>query len=55
MSQLMECFERDFENLDVQLAARDSSLAARTMLKAPQERIDQLMHQVADEVCRCLS
>ncbi len=55
MSQLMEHFERDFENLDVQSATIDSSMAATTTMNAPQDQLDQLMHQVADEVCRCLS
>ncbi len=55
MSQLMEHFEHDFENLDVQSAAMDSSMAATSMLNAPQDQIDQLMHQVANEACRCLS
>ncbi len=55
VSQLMEHFECDFENLDVQSAAMDSSMAAMSMLNAPQYQIDQLMHQVANEACKCLS
>ncbi len=51
----MEHFECDFENLDVQSASMDSSMAATSMLNVLQDQIDQLMHQVADEVCRCLS
>ncbi len=55
MSQLMEHFEHDFENLDVQSAAMDSSMASTGMLNAPEGQIEQPVHQDADEACRCLS
>ncbi len=55
MSQLMEHFEHDFENLDVQSAAMGRTMAATRTLNSPQDRIDQQMHQVADVACRCLS
>jgi hypothetical protein len=49
VSQLMDRFEKDFENLDVQSAAMEGSMQATTTLNAPQSQIDSLMQQVADE------
>lgn len=49
VSQLMDRFERDFENLDVQSAAMEGSMQATTTLNAPQSQVDGLMQQVADE------
>ena len=45
----MDRFEKDFENLDVQSAAMEGSMAATTTLTAPQGQVDGLMQQVADE------
>lgn len=49
ISQLMDRFEKDFENLDVQTSTMDGAMAATTTLNAPQSQIDALMMQVADE------
>lgn len=49
VSQLMDRFERDFENLDVQSASMDGAMSATTTLNAPQGQIDSLMQEVADE------
>jgi len=49
VSQLMDRFEKDFENLDVQSAAMEGSMQATTTLTAPQGQVDALMQQVADE------
>uniref|UniRef100_A0A915J9C5 Heat shock factor binding protein 1 n=2 Tax=Romanomermis culicivorax TaxID=13658 RepID=A0A915J9C5_ROMCU len=49
ISQLMDKFEREFENLDVQSASMENAMSATTTLNAPQSQVDQLMKQVADE------
>lgn len=49
VQQLMDRFEKDFENLDVQSATMDGSMSATTTLNAPQNQVDALMMQVADE------
>lgn len=36
ISNLMDRFERDFENLDVQSASMDNAMSATTTLNAPQ-------------------
>jgi len=49
VSQLMDQFERQFENLDVQSGTMENAMSATTTLNAPQSQVDALMHQVADE------
>jgi len=49
ISQLMDKFEREFENLDVQSASMETAMSSTTTLNAPQGQIDALMMQVADE------
>jgi len=49
VSQLMDRFEKDFENLDVQSASMENAMSATTTLNAPQAQVDALMMQVADE------
>jgi len=49
VSQLMDKFEREFENLDVQSASMENAMSATTTLNAPQGQVDALMMQVADE------
>lgn len=49
ISNLMDRFERDFENLDVQSAAMDGAMSATTTLNTPQAQVDGLMSQIADE------
>jgi len=49
ISQLMDKFEREFENLDVQSASMENAMSATTTLNAPQSQVDALMMQAADE------
>jgi len=49
VQNLMDRFEKDFENLDVQSATMEGSMSATTTLNAPQAQVDALMAQVADE------
>jgi len=49
VSQLMDNFERQFKNLDVQSASMDAAMSATTTLTAPQGDVDKLMQQAADE------
>uniref|UniRef100_A0A5S6Q7T3 Charged multivesicular body protein 1b n=1 Tax=Trichuris muris TaxID=70415 RepID=A0A5S6Q7T3_TRIMR len=48
-SQLMDKFESEFVNLDVQSATMENAMSATTTLNAPQSEVDRLMQQVADE------
>jgi len=49
ISNLMDRFETQFENLDVQTQVMDSTMAASSTLNAPQGQVDSLMQEVADE------
>ncbi|KXJ27509.1 charged multivesicular body protein 1b [Exaiptasia diaphana] len=49
VSALMDKFEKQFEDLDVQSAAMDSAMSNTTTLTVPQGQVDSLMQQVADE------
>eukprot|EP00914_Ancora_sagittata_P003428 GHVO01007132.1.p1 GENE.GHVO01007132.1~~GHVO01007132.1.p1 ORF type:complete len:199 (-),score=44.34 GHVO01007132.1:134-730(-) len=49
ISQLMDRFEQQFENLDVQSQVMESTMSASSTLNAPQGEVDSLMHEVADE------
>lgn len=49
VSNLMDRFEKDFEDLDVQSAAMDNAMSSTTTVTAPQGEVDSLMAQVADE------
>ncbi|XP_074640096.1 charged multivesicular body protein 1B1-like [Tubulanus polymorphus] len=46
---LMDKFEKQFEQLDVQTQVMDGSMQATTTLNVPQNEVDTLMQQVADE------
>ncbi|OUC46648.1 SNF7 family protein [Trichinella nativa] len=48
-SQLMDKFETEFVNLDVQSATMENAMSATSTLNAPQNEVDKLMQQVADE------
>jgi charged multivesicular body protein 1 len=48
VQELMDRFERDFENLDVQSATMESSMNATTTLNAPKEQVDSLIQEAAD-------
>lgn len=49
VSGLMEKFERQFEDLDVQSSTMDEAMSNTTTMNTPQNDVDSLMHEVADE------
>ncbi|XP_066914702.1 charged multivesicular body protein 1B2-like [Clytia hemisphaerica] len=49
VSAMMDKFEKQFEQLDVQTQVMDETMSASTTLTVPQNQVDSLLHQVADE------
>lgn len=49
ISGLMDKFERQFETLDVQTAQMEDTMSSTTTLTTPQNQVDSLMHEMADE------
>ncbi|ESO98573.1 hypothetical protein LOTGIDRAFT_239016 [Lottia gigantea] len=49
VSQLMDRFEQQFENLDVQSQVMESTMCNTSTLTTPQNQVDSLMQEVADE------
>ncbi|KAI4886922.1 hypothetical protein NFI96_030437, partial [Prochilodus magdalenae] len=49
ISALMDKFERQFETLDVQTAQMEDTMGNTTTLTTPQNEVDSLMHEMADE------
>ena len=49
IAQLMDRFETQFENLDVQSQVMENTMSASSTLTAPQNQVDSLMQEVADE------
>ncbi|VDP43169.1 unnamed protein product [Soboliphyme baturini] len=49
VSKIMDKFEKEFQDLDVHTAVLEGSIATTTTLSAPQEQIDSLIRQVAEE------
>lgn len=49
VSALMDKFEKQFEDLDVQSACMDTAMSQTTTTSVPQNDVDFLMQQVADE------
>ncbi|KAI8975534.1 Snf7-domain-containing protein [Mycotypha africana] len=49
ISMVMDKFESQFEDLDVQTGYMEGAMAGTTTLNTPQDEVEQLMHQVADE------
>jgi charged multivesicular body protein 1 len=45
----MDQFESQFEDLDVQTGYMEGAMAGTTTMSTPQDQVDSLMHQVADE------
>lgn len=45
----MDKFETQFEDMDVQTSYMDSAMSSTTALSTPQDQVDLLMQQVADE------
>ncbi|KAK9728046.1 hypothetical protein K7432_001362 [Basidiobolus ranarum] len=49
ISMVMDKFESQFEDLDVQTEYMEGAMGGVTTMATPQEEVDSLMHQVADE------
>jgi len=49
VQNLMDRFEKDFEDLDVQSATMEGSMNATTTLNAPQYQVDALIQEAADK------
>lgn len=49
ISNLMDRFEQQFESLDVQTNVMSDAMQSTTTMTSPQNEVDQLMQQVADE------
>ena len=49
VSQLMDRFEQQFENLDVQSQVMENTMCNSSTLTTPQGQVDSLMQEVADE------
>jgi charged multivesicular body protein 1 len=45
----MDKFEKQFEDLDVQVATMETSMGQTVTQMTPQEQVDTFMQQVADE------
>ncbi|KAF7647923.1 hypothetical protein LDENG_00164500 [Lucifuga dentata] len=49
ISALMDKFEQQFETLDVQTAQMEDTMSSTTTLTTPQNEVDSLLHEMADE------
>ena len=49
VQQLMDRFERDFENLDVHTATMERTMDGTTVLNAPKSQVDALISEAADK------
>ena len=49
MTAIMDKFEKQFEDLDVQAQYMENSISQTTVLSSPQEEVQALIGQVADE------
>merc|ERR1712209_197725 len=49
ISTLMDNFEKDFEDLDVQTSVMEGAMSQTTATNVPQDAVEQLMKQQADE------
>lgn len=49
ISSLMDKFENQFEDLDVQSSYMDNTMSQSTTTAVPQNDVENLLHQVADE------
>ncbi|XP_033976950.1 charged multivesicular body protein 1b-like [Trematomus bernacchii] len=49
ISALMDKFENQFETLDVQTAQMEDTMGNTTTLTTPQNEVDTLLHEMADE------
>jgi charged multivesicular body protein 1 len=46
---VMEKFESQFENLDVQSSYMENAMGSTTAISTPQDQVDLLMQKIADE------
>lgn len=44
---IMDKFEKQFENLDVQSQYMENAMGSSTTLTVPEDQVDSLMHQVS--------
>ena len=49
ISNLMDKFEQQFEDLDVQSGVLENAMSQTTTTTVPQNEVENLMQQVADE------
>ena len=49
ISNLMDRFEQQFESLDVQTSVMSDAMQSTTTMTTPQNQVDSLMQEVADE------
>lgn len=49
ISGIMDTFEKQFEDLDVQSSYMESTMSSTTTVSTPQNEVDHLMQQIADE------
>jgi len=49
VSQIMDKFEKQFEDLDVQSATLEATMSTTTTMSTPEAQVDTLMQQIADE------
>lgn len=49
VEQIMEKFEKQFEDLDVRTSTLESSMSSATTLTTPQDQVEALIQQVAEE------
>lgn len=49
VEQVMQKFEKQFEDLDVRTSTLENSMGAAMTLSTPQDQVDQLIQQVAEE------
>lgn len=49
ISTVMDKFEKQFEDLDVQSSYMENTMSSTTTTTVPQNDVDVLMHQIADE------
>lgn len=49
MSGIMNSFEKQFEDLDVQSSYMENTMSSTTTVSTPQNEVDSLMQQIADE------
>lgn len=49
ISGIMDTFEKQFEDLDVQSSYMENTMSSTTTVSTPQNEVDHLMQQIADE------